>query len=159
MVTILLQQKGAGAGSLFGGGESTFYHTKRGLEQALFILTIVLGIVFIALAILSLNPGQTIRLWLTAEVAPEIQIQPGVVKTAWETEGFGEILKGTPTQLVYQAPPRKGSWDELVYRDPGGEEVFKLTIFTRGSALDRLEQPNRSGLWGEGEANFRVHKE
>ena len=55
MVTILLQQKGAGAGSLFGGGESTFYHTKRGLEQALFILTIVLGIVFIALAILSLK--------------------------------------------------------------------------------------------------------
>ena len=55
MVTILLQQKGAGAGSLFGGGEATFYRTKRGLERALFVITIVLGVVFIALAVLSLK--------------------------------------------------------------------------------------------------------
>lgn len=54
MITILLQQKGGGMGSLFGGSESSFYRTKRGLERGLFIVTIVLGIVFIALAITGL---------------------------------------------------------------------------------------------------------
>lgn len=53
-MSILLQQKGGGMGSVFGGGEATFYRTKRGLERGLFISTIILGIVFVGLAILSL---------------------------------------------------------------------------------------------------------
>jgi len=53
-ITILLQQKGGGMGSVFGGGEATFYRTKRGLERGLFISTIILGIAFVGLAILSL---------------------------------------------------------------------------------------------------------
>ncbi|MBI1957413.1 MAG: preprotein translocase subunit SecG [Candidatus Niyogibacteria bacterium] len=54
VITILLQQKGGGMGSIFGGGEATFYRTKRGLERGLFIATIVLGIAFVVLAVLSL---------------------------------------------------------------------------------------------------------
>ncbi len=46
MVAILLQNQGSGLGSAF-GGESNFYRTKRGAEQALFVATIVLAIIFI----------------------------------------------------------------------------------------------------------------
>ncbi|MBI2038995.1 MAG: preprotein translocase subunit SecG [Candidatus Niyogibacteria bacterium] len=54
-ITILLQQKGGSVGSIFGGGEATFYRTKRGLERGLFISTIILGIAFVVLAILGLT--------------------------------------------------------------------------------------------------------
>lgn len=50
---ILLQQKGAGLGSAF-GGTSQVYRTKRGLEKTLFIATIVLAIIFAILAIANL---------------------------------------------------------------------------------------------------------
>ncbi len=46
MVAILLQNQGSGLGSAF-GGESNFYRTKRGAEQALFVATIALAIIFI----------------------------------------------------------------------------------------------------------------
>ena len=50
---ILLQQKGTGLGAAF-GGEGGVYHTKRGFEKALFISTIILGVIFVILAILGL---------------------------------------------------------------------------------------------------------
>lgn len=52
MILIFLQQRGSGLGS-FGGFSSQFYGTRRGLEKTVFITTIVLGILFIALAIIS----------------------------------------------------------------------------------------------------------
>ncbi|USN53576.1 MAG: preprotein translocase subunit SecG [Candidatus Nomurabacteria bacterium] len=52
-VAILLQQRGSGMGSAFGADVSV-YATKRGLEKILFIATIVLAIVFLALALLLL---------------------------------------------------------------------------------------------------------
>ena len=51
-LSILFQQRGSGAGSVFGGG-GTSYHTKRGFEKALFTSTIVLGIIFAILTILA----------------------------------------------------------------------------------------------------------
>ncbi|MFH1180962.1 MAG: preprotein translocase subunit SecG [bacterium] len=51
---ILLQQRGHALGSTFGGGESGFYATRRGLQKKLFGATIVLGILFIVLALLNL---------------------------------------------------------------------------------------------------------
>ena len=44
---ILLQARGNGLSSVF-GGESTFYHTRRGIEKIVFWATIVLAILFIA---------------------------------------------------------------------------------------------------------------
>lgn len=52
-VTILMQSKGAGLGSVF-GGEGNVYRTKRGAERALFITTIVLGVIFAGAAAASL---------------------------------------------------------------------------------------------------------
>jgi protein translocase SecG subunit len=45
---ILLQQSSAGVGGALGGGDSGgLYNTRRGFEKFLFILTIVIGIVFV----------------------------------------------------------------------------------------------------------------
>ncbi|HCJ52716.1 MAG: preprotein translocase subunit SecG [Candidatus Kerfeldbacteria bacterium RIFCSPLOWO2_01_FULL_48_11] len=55
-ITILLQNKGADAGSIFGGGggDGNVYTTRRGLERMLFISTIVLSILFMGLAIVNI---------------------------------------------------------------------------------------------------------
>ncbi len=50
---ILLQQKGVGLGSTF-GGSSQMYRSKRGLEKSLFWGTCILGALFIILAFVSL---------------------------------------------------------------------------------------------------------
>ena len=47
MITILMQQKGSGLGSAF-GGDSAVYRTKRGAEKFIFRLTIILSILFLA---------------------------------------------------------------------------------------------------------------
>ncbi len=52
VVCILLQQRGGGIG-IIGGLQTQFYGTRRGLEKIIFWLTIILGIIFIALAIIS----------------------------------------------------------------------------------------------------------
>ncbi|MBI3589624.1 MAG: preprotein translocase subunit SecG [Candidatus Liptonbacteria bacterium] len=52
IVLILLQERSAGLSGILGGGDSGgVYQTRRGLEKVIFRGTIVLGIVFIALAI------------------------------------------------------------------------------------------------------------
>ncbi len=53
VVVILIQQKGSGLGSTF-GGELSFYRTKRGAEKLLFYLTIFLAILFIVLSVVGL---------------------------------------------------------------------------------------------------------
>jgi len=53
IVSILLQQRGTALGSAFGqGGE--FYGTRRGIQKKLFFLTIILGALFIILALSNL---------------------------------------------------------------------------------------------------------
>ncbi|MGC9049054.1 MAG: preprotein translocase subunit SecG [Patescibacteria group bacterium] len=53
VVAILLQSRGSGLSSLFGGG-GEFYQTRRGLEKKIFILTIILAIIFLALGVIRL---------------------------------------------------------------------------------------------------------
>lgn len=49
---ILLQAKGTGLGSTF-GGQSQMYHSKRGVEKVVFTSTIILTIIFVILSILN----------------------------------------------------------------------------------------------------------
>ncbi len=49
IVFVLLQQKGAGLSSTF-GGEGNVYQTKRGFEKTLFAGTIILSILFLAVS-------------------------------------------------------------------------------------------------------------
>jgi len=51
IVTVLLQVRGSGVGSLFGGGGGEFYRSRRGVEQLLFYGTIVSAIILCALCI------------------------------------------------------------------------------------------------------------
>ena len=53
IAAILMQNRGSGLGSTFGGGGEV-YRTKRGAEKFLFKLTVVLAFVFLALAIAGL---------------------------------------------------------------------------------------------------------
>jgi len=50
IILILLQARGVGLGSTF-GGEGNFYFTKRGAEKTIFILTIITAAAFIGLAL------------------------------------------------------------------------------------------------------------
>lgn len=51
IATVLFQLHGGGLGGIFGQAEST-YRTRRGVERTLFKLTLVLAVIFVALAIL-----------------------------------------------------------------------------------------------------------
>ncbi len=53
-ILIMLQAKGGGLGSVFGGDAGTsITKTRRGLEKTLFQLTVGLSIAFIAVAIIT----------------------------------------------------------------------------------------------------------
>lgn len=47
IVLVLLQSRGVGLGSAF-GGEGNVYRTKRGLEKNIFIATIIFSVIFLA---------------------------------------------------------------------------------------------------------------
>lgn len=53
IIVILLQAKGAGIGSAFGGSAS-FYRSKRGIEKLFIYLTIILAILFLIVSITQL---------------------------------------------------------------------------------------------------------
>jgi preprotein translocase subunit SecG len=53
IIVILLQNRGAGLGSAF-GGTGGIYLTKRGLEKKLFTATIVLAVIFFGLSLVGL---------------------------------------------------------------------------------------------------------
>ncbi len=50
---ILMQAKGSSLGEAF-GGDSTFYHKRRGVELLLFQLTAILAVIFVLSIVLGL---------------------------------------------------------------------------------------------------------
>ncbi len=53
VISVLLQHRGTGLGGAF-GGEGNVYRSKRGLEKALYIVTIVLAILFVAATVINI---------------------------------------------------------------------------------------------------------
>jgi len=53
-ISVLLQNRGAGLGSSF-GGDFGGYHTKRGMEKFLLRVTAVLAFIFLVLAIINVR--------------------------------------------------------------------------------------------------------
>lgn len=53
IISILLQNRGTGLGSAF-GGEGNVYRTKRGMESVLFKATIALAAVFLGVSLLTI---------------------------------------------------------------------------------------------------------
>ncbi len=54
IISVILQSKGAGLGGLTGADTGGVYSARRGIERTLFWVTIVLSVIFFALAITSL---------------------------------------------------------------------------------------------------------
>lgn len=48
IASILLQVRGAGLGSVFGGGGGEFYRSKRGVEKLLYRSTIIVAVLFVS---------------------------------------------------------------------------------------------------------------
>ena len=53
IIVILLQQRGTGLGSAF-GGEGGFYRTRLGIEKILLVSTIALGVALFTTAIINI---------------------------------------------------------------------------------------------------------
>lgn len=52
---ILLQNRGGGLSSVFGGSEiANIYRTKRGVERGIFILTIIFSILFLSSSLVNI---------------------------------------------------------------------------------------------------------
>ena len=51
IISVILQSKGAGLGGLTGADTGGVYSARRGIERTLFWVTIVLSVIFFALAI------------------------------------------------------------------------------------------------------------
>ena len=49
---ILVQQKGSGLGSAFGGGDNTIFSAKRGVDKILHNGTIAISILFFAISLI-----------------------------------------------------------------------------------------------------------
>jgi len=58
-VSILLQNRGAGLGSTF-GGDFGGYYTKRGMEKFLLYATIAFALIFFVLAVINVRLALTI---------------------------------------------------------------------------------------------------
>ena len=55
IVAILLQQSDAGVGGVLGGGDSGgLYHTRRGFEKFIFVMTIVIAILLTASSLVAI---------------------------------------------------------------------------------------------------------
>jgi preprotein translocase subunit SecG len=53
IISVILQSKGAGLGGLTGADTGGVFTARRGIEKSLFWVTIVLSVIFFALAIAS----------------------------------------------------------------------------------------------------------
>lgn len=53
VLVIIIQQKGSGLGTSF-GGDMSFYRTKRGAEKLLFYATIVIAVAFVISSLVGL---------------------------------------------------------------------------------------------------------
>ena len=54
IVFVMLQQRGTALGGAFGGESGGFYATRRGIQNKIFWGTIVLGALFVILAMINL---------------------------------------------------------------------------------------------------------
>lgn len=58
IASVILQSKGAGLGGLSGADAGSVFTARRGIERTLFWVTIILSVVFFALAIASVLLGR-----------------------------------------------------------------------------------------------------
>jgi protein translocase SecG subunit len=52
IAAVLMQSRGSGLGATFGGGDSSVYRSRRGVEARLYQFTIILAIAFVAITMI-----------------------------------------------------------------------------------------------------------
>jgi protein translocase SecG subunit len=52
ITAILMQSRGSGLGATFGGGDTSSFHTRRGVEQRLYQFTIALAVLFVVVSMI-----------------------------------------------------------------------------------------------------------
>ena len=52
VAAVLMQSRGSGLGAAFGGGDSSTFRSRRGVEARLYQFTIVLAVTFVGVAML-----------------------------------------------------------------------------------------------------------
>jgi preprotein translocase subunit SecG len=52
IILVMLQAKGGGLGSIF-GGDSSIYRTRRGVERTVFNLTVIVSVLFLVTSFLT----------------------------------------------------------------------------------------------------------
>jgi protein translocase SecG subunit len=52
IAAVLMQSRGSGLGATFGGGDSTSYRSRRGVEARLYQFTIVLSVLFVSVCMI-----------------------------------------------------------------------------------------------------------
>jgi protein translocase SecG subunit len=52
IAAILMQSRGSGLGATFGGGDSSVYRSRRGVEARLYQFTVVLSVAFVAISMI-----------------------------------------------------------------------------------------------------------
>ncbi len=52
IASILMQSRGSGLGATFGGGDTSSFRTRRGVEQRLYQFTIALAVLFVIVSML-----------------------------------------------------------------------------------------------------------
>ena len=58
---IVVQTQSGGLSGVFGGTQTAFRRTRRGVERTLFIMTIVLSVVFFAIALVNALVAEALR--------------------------------------------------------------------------------------------------
>jgi protein translocase SecG subunit len=96
---ILMQQRGAGLGGAFGGGEGTVHYERRGFEKTLFKGTIVVAILFVAASALPLFVAPT-----TNVVIPTTDESPVLDNISIETND-GEVTTVDSESITVDSEP------------------------------------------------------
>ena len=52
IAAILMQSRGSGLGATFGGGDSSVYRSRRGVEARLYQFTIALSVLFVSISMI-----------------------------------------------------------------------------------------------------------
>ena len=52
IAAVLMQSRGSGLGATFGGGDSSVYRSRRGVEARLYQFTIVLSVLFVTVCMI-----------------------------------------------------------------------------------------------------------
>lgn len=108
---ILVQQRGAGIGGAFGGGEGTVHYERRGSERTLFRGTILLAVIFIVSVAIPIFTDNTENIVSVPVEVPletatdETATQDSLIKDINVVTDDGEVITIDPSTINETVEP------------------------------------------------------